>query len=120
MSNLLKRRDFLFRSGALGCSLAASPLVTPVAFAQAPWDMRLVVIILRGGMDGLDVVRPVGDPAFAALRPKRGRADALEAAKHVSGQQVMPVKRPVRSGLLRPPSGRLRRGGGSSCPRAGR
>jgi len=27
-----------------------------------------VVIILRGGMDGLDVVRPVGDPAFAALR----------------------------------------------------
>lgn len=70
MRDLLKRRDFLLRSGALGCSLAASPLVTPVAFAQAPWDMRLVVIILRGGMDGLDVVRPVGDPAFAALRPK--------------------------------------------------
>ena len=70
MQSFLDRRKFLLRSGALGCSLAASPLVTPVSFAAAPWDMRLVVIILRGGMDGLDVVRPVGDPAFAALRPK--------------------------------------------------
>lgn len=65
----LSRRGFLARAGVIGCSLAASPLLTPVTFAQAPWDTRLVVIILRGGMDGLDVVRPVGDPAFAALRP---------------------------------------------------
>ena len=70
MKTLLQRRQFLLRSGALGCSLAASPLVTPVSFAAAPWERRLVVIILRGGMDGLDVVRPVGDPAYAALRPK--------------------------------------------------
>ncbi|MEM6305386.1 MAG: DUF1501 domain-containing protein [Pseudomonadota bacterium] len=69
MGSLLKRRDFLLHSGALGCSLAASPLITPVAMASAPWETRLVVIILRGGMDGLDVVRPLGDPAFAALRP---------------------------------------------------
>ncbi|MEP5732095.1 MAG: DUF1501 domain-containing protein [Sulfitobacter sp.] len=63
------RRDFLARSAFWGCSLAASPLVTPMTFAAAPWDTRLVVIILRGGMDGLDVVRPLGDPAYAALRP---------------------------------------------------
>ena len=69
MNSLLSRRHFLARTGALGCSLAASPLMTPVSLAKAPWDTRLVVIILRGGMDGLDVVRPVGDPAFAALRP---------------------------------------------------
>ena len=67
--NRLSRRDILLRASALGCSLAASPLVTPLAFAKAPWDTRLIVIILRGGMDGLDVVRPMGDPAFAALRP---------------------------------------------------
>lgn len=65
----LSRRQLLTRAGVIGCSLAASPLLTPVTFASAPWDTRLVVIILRGGMDGLDVVRPVGDPAFAALRP---------------------------------------------------
>lgn len=68
MPAALSRRDFLFRSGLIGCSLAASPLLTPVSFADAPWDTRLVVIILRGGMDGLDVVQPYGDPAFAALR----------------------------------------------------
>jgi uncharacterized protein (DUF1501 family) len=69
MNAKLSRRQVLTRAGIIGCSLAASPLLTPVTFASAPWDTRLVVIILRGGMDGLDVVRPVGDPAFAALRP---------------------------------------------------
>ena len=63
------RRQFLARAGALGCSLAASPLMTPISLAATPGDHRLVVIILRGGMDGLDLVRPVGDPAFAGLRP---------------------------------------------------
>lgn len=63
------RRRFLVNTLALGCSAAASPLVTPVTFAAAPWDARLVVIILRGGMDGLDVVRPVGDRGYLAARP---------------------------------------------------
>ncbi|SLN72374.1 DUF1501 domain-containing protein [Roseisalinus antarcticus] len=65
----MDRRMFLSRGLALGCSIAASPLITPMAFASAPWDNRLVVILLRGAMDGLDVIRPVGDPAFADLRP---------------------------------------------------
>ncbi|WP_417712948.1 DUF1501 domain-containing protein [Pseudophaeobacter arcticus] len=65
----LSRRTFLTRSGLLGCSLAASPLITPVSLAAAPWDQRLVVIILRGGMDGLDAIRPYGDVNFAGLRP---------------------------------------------------
>lgn len=64
----MHRRGFL--SGLIGCSAAASPLLTPVVFAQAPWDARLVVILLRGAMDGLDVVRPARDPNFAMLRPK--------------------------------------------------
>lgn len=68
MASPLSRRDFLARSGLIGCSLAASPLLTPVSFAAAPWDTRLVVIILRGGMDGLDVLQPYGDPAFSTLR----------------------------------------------------
>ncbi|WP_341211628.1 DUF1501 domain-containing protein [uncultured Limimaricola sp.] len=63
-------RRALLRGGlVLGCSAAASPLLTPMAFASAPWENRLVVIVLRGAMDGLDVLRPVGDPALAALRP---------------------------------------------------
>ncbi len=66
----LNRRDFLLRGGALGCSLAASPLLTPVSFASTPGENRLVVIILRGAMDGLDAVRPYGDPQFADYRPR--------------------------------------------------
>ncbi len=64
------RRGFLMRSAALGCSAAASPLLTPMTLAAAPWENRLVVIILRGAMDGLEVVRPAGDPLFRQYRPK--------------------------------------------------
>ncbi len=68
----MDRRRFLLTGAALGCSAAASPLLTPVAFASAPWDNRLVVIILRGAMDGLDAVRPLGDANWAGLRPTLG------------------------------------------------
>lgn len=60
----LSRRAFL-----IGCSAAASPLLTPVSFAAARGENRLVVILLRGAMDGLDVLRPIGDADYAALRP---------------------------------------------------
>ncbi len=69
MPDFTNRRAFLSRSFALGCSIAASPLMTPIALAAAPGENRLVVIILRGAMDGLDVLRPVGDPHLLALRP---------------------------------------------------
>ncbi|MGH1356770.1 MAG: DUF1501 domain-containing protein [Thalassovita sp.] len=65
----ITRRTMLGRTLALGCSAAASPLITPVSFAAAPFDNRLVVIILRGAMDGLDIVQPYGDRAAAGLRP---------------------------------------------------
>lgn len=74
----MDRRTFLTRGAAIGCSLAASPLLTPVAFADAPWDNRLVVIILRGGMDGLDAFRPLGDPDYSALRPGLNQGDHLD------------------------------------------
>lgn len=81
MTQTLSRRAFLARSALIGCSAAASPLLTPMSFAAAPWDRRLVVIILRGAMDGLDVVRPYGAAEYAALRgqlgggPDQGAAD---------------------------------------------
>ena len=64
----MDRRKFLMQVGALGCTTAASPLVTPMAFASGPWDNRLVVIVLRGAMDGLDVVQPYGDRNLQDLR----------------------------------------------------
>ncbi len=41
---------------------------TRVAFARTPGDARLVVVVLRGGLDGLFAVQPYGDPALAGLR----------------------------------------------------
>ena len=70
MSNSnLSRRKLLQGAGLIGCSMAAHPLMTSVSFASTPGSAHLVVIILRGGMDGLDVVQPVGDKAFATARP---------------------------------------------------
>lgn len=37
--------------------------------AKKPVDGRLIVVLLRGGMDGLHVFSPVADPRFAELRP---------------------------------------------------
>lgn len=76
---LLTRRAMLGRSLALGCSAAASPFLTPVSFASAPFENRLVVIILRGAMDGLDVVQPYGDRDFTGMRPTLKFGEAAEA-----------------------------------------
>lgn len=67
-SIMASRRKFLRLSAGVGCSLAAHPLLTPVTLAAAPSDKRLIVILLRGAMDGLDIVQPYGDPALAGLR----------------------------------------------------
>jgi uncharacterized protein (DUF1501 family) len=56
----------------LGLSALAASGGARAAFAQGAGpaaDKRLVVVILRGAMDGLHVVAPYGDPGFAALRP---------------------------------------------------
>lgn len=67
----MDRRQFLRGMTGAGCSAAAYPWLTSVTLAKGIGlgDNRLIVVILRGAMDGLDVVQPVGDRDFAALRP---------------------------------------------------
>ena len=64
----LYRRDVL--TGA--ALLAGSALIPRAAIAAGGRDRRLVVVMLRGGIDGLATIMPVGDPAFANLRPGHG------------------------------------------------
>lgn len=74
-------RRFLLKGALLaGCSAAAHPLMNAVTFAAVPGDRRLVVILLRGGMDGLDLVQPYGDPMLAQLRPGFAIGPAAGAA----------------------------------------
>lgn len=62
---MIDRRHLLAR-GALG---AGALFVAPgLALATVPTERRFVFIIQRGAADGLDILRPTGDPAFAALR----------------------------------------------------
>jgi uncharacterized protein (DUF1501 family) len=81
----------------IGCSLAASPLVTPVSFASLPGDGRLVVIVLRGAMDGLAAVAPYGDPDYARWRgaPDLGGQGAVDLdgfyAMHSALRPLLPL-----------------------------
>lgn len=67
----MDRRQFLRSMTLAGCSAAAHPLLTSVTMAEGAGlgENRLIVVILRGAMDGLDVVQPVGDRDFPGLRP---------------------------------------------------
>jgi uncharacterized protein (DUF1501 family) len=60
----LPRRHLLL--GAAGA--AGLTLLPHAAFAQAATDRRLLFIIQRGAADGLAMLAPVGDPAYAGLR----------------------------------------------------
>ena len=61
---ILPRRRFLAGAGALAVTAGLPRAV----LANAPTDKRFVLIILRGAMDGLNVVPPYGDPDYARLR----------------------------------------------------
>lgn len=60
----LSRRNVLAASGGL----FAWSFVPKFAHAAQGRDPRFVTIILRGAMDGLSAVAPVGDPDYVALR----------------------------------------------------
>src|SRR5476651_35350 len=57
------RRHFLIGAGAL----AATATIPNALFAHTGGASRLVVVILRGALDGLAAVPPYGDPDYATL-----------------------------------------------------
>jgi uncharacterized protein (DUF1501 family) len=59
----LSRRAMLASGGAL----FAGAFIPAFARAADARDPRLVVMILRGALDGLSAVAPIGDPDYAAL-----------------------------------------------------
>jgi uncharacterized protein (DUF1501 family) len=67
----LTRRGFLARVGIAGAATLSAPLVTARAsFGQPAATGTLVVVFLRGGLDGLSVVVPAADPHLAQARPR--------------------------------------------------
>src|SRR5271168_4176156 len=58
------RRRFLLGAGAL----AAAATIPNALFAYSGGSSRLVVVILRGALDGLAAVPPYGDPDYKSVR----------------------------------------------------
>jgi uncharacterized protein (DUF1501 family) len=63
MKHTYSRRHFLLGSGAL----AAGAMIPQALFANTGGSPRLVVMILRGALDGLAAVPPYGDPDYVGL-----------------------------------------------------
>lgn len=61
---MIDRRIFLGASAGLTAALG----LPRMAFAAASGDRRFVFIIQRGAADGLAILAPTGDPAFAGIR----------------------------------------------------
>ena len=70
----MDRRKFLRGLTTAACSAAAHPWLTTVTLAGSDGsrllgENRLVVVILRGAMDGLDLLRPTFETDLARYRP---------------------------------------------------
>lgn len=65
----LESRLALSRRAVMGISAGLfSSAFLPKAASAATDDPRLLIVVLRGGMDGINVVVPHGDPAYASMR----------------------------------------------------
>ena len=65
MTTAFDRRSLLAGSLVLGAGTFAMPRL---AFAKSAGSRNLLFVLLRGAADGMAMLAPVGDPAFAALR----------------------------------------------------
>ncbi len=95
MSSLmaLSRRGFLRGSQAL---LLTSALASPtLVWASAPGERRLVIIVLRGGLDGLDMLRPYEDRAWLSKRPTLAADAGKKPLELAPGFALHPVLKPI-------------------------
>jgi len=71
----MQRRNFLQMMAAAGLLIpVGSSAWAAVGDAQTANKRKLIVVMLRGAVDGLNVVAPYGDPEYARLRPTIGLA----------------------------------------------
>ncbi len=76
---LLTRRSLL----AAGAGLSVTFMGASASADDATAGRKMIVVVCRGGMDGLSVSPPIGDPDYAGLR--RGIAIPPDAALRIDG-----------------------------------
>ena len=77
MNQNYSRRSFIGTSLFAG---ASTLMASRLALANAPTDSRFVFVMLRGALDGLSAVPPVGDPGYSSLRGQIALAKSGEGA----------------------------------------
>ena len=88
------------RSVLLGLSsVFAWSFIPKAGYARAK-DPRFLVVILRGGLDGLAAVPPIGDPSYADVRSKFGLS-AGEATFPINDLFAFNANMPELNGLYR-------------------
>lgn len=83
------RRRLLAAFGAAGASAALS-LWPRLNLAATGADTRLLVVLLRGAMDGLHLLPPQGDADYARLRGALAVGDALQLDGHFGLHPALP------------------------------
>lgn len=76
------RRNILAMAGLMGASVAFGCTIPRHSSAAGSRDPRLIVIILRGALDGLSAVPAIGDPDYAGLRGALAPKDPLTLDGH--------------------------------------
>lgn len=71
----INRRQILYAGLTGGVMLLAAPSLLP---ARPPSDRRLIFIIQRGALDGLQAVPAIGDPDFAGMRGVLGEVPGVQ------------------------------------------
>jgi uncharacterized protein (DUF1501 family) len=90
------RRSLLLSGGAL----VAWAYVPRIASAGPSRDPRFVAIVLRGGLDGLAAVAPVGDPDYARVRGGLGLAtDGPDAGRRLDDVFLLNPNMPALAAL---------------------
>jgi uncharacterized protein (DUF1501 family) len=86
------------RRQALASLAAGTALLgTPIAFARTQHPKRLVVVLLRGGLDGLATVIPHGDPHYVSARGAMAMSSWMDLdgqfGLHPAMEPLMPLWR---------------------------
>ena len=85
----MQRRHFLGVGASL--TLAGHPLLAAAQSGSTFAQRRLLVLMLRGGMDGLCAIPPTGDPQLQALRANLVPAQLLRANDFFGVHPALPT-----------------------------
>ena len=96
----LTRRSFLQRTSLISLLGLSSALMgqAGISFANVQTNKRLIIVLLRGGLDGLSAVPPLGDPNYKNLRQNLAIPEDI-AYPLTTNFALHPAFEPIFSGI---------------------